>query len=387
MTVTKAPLDQRRQLNVGMLGCGFMGKCHSNAFRKMPYIYPGASFVPRLLVLCGRDEAKLRREALRYGFEEHTADWRDVVRDPRVDVFDNCGPDPLHVEPSIEALKQGKHVICEKPLAVSLQDARRMRDAAAAAKGRNLCVFNYRFVPAVLLAKEIIASGQIGQVYQARMSYLQEAGHDPSTPPEQVWYARWPHSGVLQGIGSHAIDQVRYLVGEVRSASGAVRTYRPERAVASASDGGAEADEASASVLELEGGAIAVVEASAVATGRKNFLAWEIHGSRGSLRWDLEHPNSLFACLPRPGAARLEGFAEISVTGREYSGAAEWWPPGHNVGWEHCHVIEKLRFLEACTGSPMDPAVATFEDGYRVAAVIAAIRRSSRTGERVALEY
>lgn len=162
-----------------------------------------------------------------------------------------------------------------------------------------------------------------------------------------------------------------------------------------ASTGGATAtgpvaDEASAAVLELEGGAIAVIESSGVATGRKNFLSWEIHGSKGSLRWDLEHPNSLFACVEGPPSRgeALDGFTEVSVTDPSHPYVADWWPPGHNLGWEHCHIIERLHFLDAvASGKPMSPHLATFEDGYRVAAIIDAMRESSRTGRRVEVAY
>jgi predicted dehydrogenase len=318
VTLRKAAADARKELRIAILGSGFMGRCHSNAFKKIPFIYASAAFRPRLLILGGRDEEKLKRMATRYGFEEYSTDWHDLVEDERIDVFDNCAPDPVHVEPCLAALKNAKNVICEKPLALSVEDAKRMRDAAARAPGRALCVFNYRFVPAVRFARELIDSGRIGRIYQIRVSYLQMDGHDPALPPERVWYSAWPHSGVLQGIGSHAIDQCRYLAGEVKSVSALVRTFSGERALPSAGGRGAVADEAAAAVLELENGAIGILESSGVATGRKNFLSWEVNGSKGSLRWDLEHPNSLFACLTGSGGRSLDGFTEISVTGPEH---------------------------------------------------------------------
>jgi predicted dehydrogenase len=388
VAIQKAKANGRKELRMGVLGCGFMGKCHANAYKKIPYIYPHAGIMPRLLILCDKNEDIVEREAVRYGYEEFCTDWNDMVRDERVDVVDNCGPDPVHPEPCIAALENGKHVICEKPLAVSVDNARRMRDAAAKASGKAMCTFNYRFMPAVRMAKDLIDGGEIGRIYQVRANYLQMAGHDTSLTPNQAWYSAWPHSGGLQGIGSHAIDQCRFLIGEIKSVSALVRTFNTDRAVPSAGDPNATADEGTAALLDFENGAIGVVESSVVATGRKNFLSWEINGSKGSLKWDLEHPNSLFVCIQGAGGYRRLGFAEISVTESDHPHVGPWWPHGHNIGWEHCHIIEKFHFLEAVAhGRQMNPDNATFEDGYRVAVIIDAMRGSSRSGERVELSY
>lgn len=388
MATTKVSPEGKKEVRLGVLGCGFMGKCHTNAYKKIPYIYPAAGVVPRLLVLCDKDERKVQREAARYGYEEYCTDWHDLVADPRIELVDNCGPDPVHPEPCIAALAAGKHVICEKPMAIAVEDARRMRDAAASASGKAMCTFNYRFMPAVRLAKDLVGSGRIGAVYQMRVQYLQMAGHDPALKPEQAWYSAWPHSGGLQGIGSHAIDQCRFLLGEIVSVSALVRTFNPARAIPSAGDPNAFSDEGTAAVLEFASGAIGVMESSVVATGRKNFLAWEINGSKGSLRWDMEHPNSLFACLEGASEKWLTGFAEISVTENAHPYVAPWWPHGHNLGWEHSHIIEKFHFLDAVANQkPLSPHQATFEDGYRVAVIIDAMRRSSASGRRVTLSY
>jgi predicted dehydrogenase len=251
-----------------------------------------------------------------------------------------------------------------------------------------MCTFNYRFMPAVGLAKEMIDAGELGTIYQIRANYLQMAGHDPALTPDQAWYSAWPHSGGLQGIGSHAIDQCRFLVGEIKSVSALVRTFNADRAVQSAGDPNATADEGTAALLDFENGAIGVLESSVVATGRRNFLSWEINAAKGSLKWDLEHPNSLFVCIEGPGGQSRLGFNEISVTEADHPYVAPWWPHGHNIGWEHGHIIEKFHFLDAVANDkPISPYNATFEDGYRVAAVIDAMRRSSASGERVELAF
>ena len=149
MAIKKVAVDGRKDVQIGMLGYGFMGKCHTNAYKKIPYIYSAANVMPRLLILCGLGEENVEREAARYGYEECCTDWNELVSDDRVDVFDNCAPDPVHPEPCIAALKNGKHVICEKPLALSVDNARRMKDEANLSSGKAMCVFNYRFIPAV----------------------------------------------------------------------------------------------------------------------------------------------------------------------------------------------------------------------------------------------
>jgi len=389
MTIHNVEPGNRQEIRIGMLGCGFMGKCHTNAYKKIPYFYPSAGFVPRLAVLCDQKTELVQREAARYGYQQYCTDWSELAADARIDVFDNCGPDAVHPDPCIAALKHGKHVLCEKPMAVSVEKARQMRDAAAAATGKSMCTFNYRFMPAVRLAKDLIDGGKLGTIYQVRAHYLQMAGHDPSLSPEQAWYSAWPHSGGLQGIGSHAIDQCRFLVGEITSVSALVRTFNKARAIPSVGcPPEVTSDEGAAAVLEFATGAIGVLESSVVATGRKNYLAWEINGSQGSLRWDLEHPNSLWACLADRGDDSLLGFTEISVTENCHPYVGPWWPHGHNLGWEHAHIIEKYHFLEAVAqGKPLHPFQATFEDGYRVALIIDAMRKSSLCGKRIRLEF
>ena len=389
MAPVKVEPRQGNKVRIGMLGYGFMGRCHANGYKKIPYIYGDSGVDPELLILCDKNEELLQSEAAKYGFQECTTDWNEVVTDPRIDVFDNCGPDPVHPDPCIAALENGKHVVCEKPMACSVDDARRMRDAAAASSGMAMATFNYRFMPAVGLAKNLIASGKLGPIYHIRINYLQQWGHDPALDPSQAWYSAWPHSGGLQGIGSHAIDQCRYLLGEIKSVSALVRTFNEDRALPSAACPGVVSDEGVAATMDFENGAIGVFESSVVATARKNYLSWEINAAHGGLRWDLEHPNSLYVCQQGPGEGdSMLGFTEINATEPDHPFVGNWWPSGHNIGWEHCHIIEKFHFLDAvANGKPMSPYQATFEDGYRVAVIIDAMRRSSDSGQRVDLVY
>ncbi len=388
MASKKVELTHGTEVRVGLLGYGFMGRCHTNAYKTMAYMYGDAKVKPRLLILCDQNPQRLEPEAAKYGYEEISTDWKEVVADDRIDLFDNCGPDPVHPEPCIAALNHGKNVICEKPMACSVDDARRMRDAAAASSGMAMCTFNYRFMPAVRMAKDLIDSGKLGAIYHMRVNYLQMWGHDPTLTPDQAWYSAWPHSGGLQGIGTHAIDQCRFLLGDIKNVSALVRTFNADRAKPSAACPGVVSDEGAAAAMEFENGAIGVFESSVVATARKNYLSWEINGSGGAVRWDLEHPNSLFVCLEELGGNPMLGFTEINVTEAEHPYAGDWWPSGHNIGWEHCHIIEKFHFVDAiANGKPMSPYNATFEDGYRTAVIVDAIRRSSESGQRIDLTY
>jgi predicted dehydrogenase len=344
-------------------------------------MYPSLNVRLQLATICGRNETVVRQRAIEFGFERHCTDWHAMADDPTIDLFDNCGPDPAHVEPTLAALQAGKHVICEKPLAVSLTDARRLRDAARDSGRLAMCMFNYRFFPAVCWARQLIRGGQLGDIRHMRVSYLQMAGHDPALRPAQVWYSAWPHSGVLQGIGSHAIDQCRFLVGEIASVSARVGTFHAERALSTAGGEGAASDEATAAVLEFECGAIGVLEASAVAFGHKNQLLWEINGSTGSVRWNLEHPSSLWVSLQHDGPV---GFSEVSVTDPDQPFAGDWWPPGHHLGWEHGHIIGIAQFVQSVAdGRPLPDVVPTFADGCRVAEIIESMRQSSVTGHRI----
>ena len=219
-----------------------------------------------------------------------------------------------------------------------------------------MCTFNYLFMPAVRMAKDLIESGKLGPIYHMRINYLQMGGHAPSLGPDQAWYSAGPHSGGLQGIGSHAIDQCRFLLGEITGTSALVRTFNEDRAVPGAACPGVVADEGVAATLDFENVAIVVFESSGVATARKNFLSWEINGAQGALRWDLEHPNSLFVCLEGPAGDAMLGFTEINVTESDHPYVCHWWPAGHNIGWEHGHFIEKFPLLDPeATRNPMRP--------------------------------
>jgi predicted dehydrogenase len=366
-----------RTIGVGMLGYAFMGKAHANAYRTIPYMTWPPPLVPRLVAVAGRTEEAVAEAARRYGFEEYATDWRNLVSNDEVELFDNSGPNNLHAEPTIAAAEAGKHVICEKPLARTADESYGVWQRVAAAGVKHMCAFNYRFVPAVRLAREMLEAGDFGDIYHFRGSYLQEWGDID----DQVWrFERAAAgSGALGDLGAHVLDLARYLVGEVKSVSGGTRTFKDGRDV----------DDAFEAVVEFEGGAIGTVEASRFCPGRKNAFTWEINGSKGSIAFDLERLNELQVNLKgsKPGE-RAQGFRDVLVSEADHPFWEHWWPHGHIIGWEHSFVHEIHHLLSAIAkDEDVAPHGATFEDGYRTAEICDAIVRSSESGRREEVPY
>ncbi len=384
-------------LEVGFLGYRFMGRAHANALARLPMFFPEAPDVERH-VLVGRDEDALADAADRLGFATTATDWEAVVED--VDVLYNLSPNVLHVEPSIAALESGVHVLCEKPLAPGLDGAERMARAARESDALAAVAFNYRFAPATVLARELIADGALGEVRQVRARYLQDWLADADA--EWSWRndAELAGSGALGDLGAHAVDLARFLVGsEVGAAetvAGQLRTFVGERPTG---DGGTKpvtVDDAFSASVGYESGATGSFEASRVATGHANDLAITVHGTDGSLRWELERLNELQVLRDGvPGSEATggssdrrsdgdRGYETFLVTDESDPYVDRWWPPGHVLGWEHLFVHENYEFLRAIgEGAEFHPS---FADGLAVQRVLDAVERSDERGERVAVE-
>ena len=343
---------------IGMLGQGFMGRAHAHALITLAHM-TGPPFIrPRLVSVAGRDEAELARTAERFGFERSTTDWRELIAEPDVDVFENLGPNALHAEPAIAAAQAGKHVLCEKPLARTAAEAQTMLAAVEAAGVVHMCGFNYRFVPAVRRARELLEAGDLGEVHHFRGVDRQSwgAAADPG-----LWRfdPAAAGGGALGDLASHVFDMARYLVGDIAAISADTATFTPGRDV----------DDAVAAAIRFASGAIGTVEATRFATGERNRFTWEINGSRGNLAFDLE----------RPGELLVDGR-------RELTDPEDWWPTGHVLGWEHTFVFELRRFLDAVAGrGTIAPHGATFEDGLRAAEACDAVLRSAAEGRRITL--
>ena len=370
-------------LKIGMLGYRFMGKAHSNALARLPMFFPDAPAIERH-TLIGRDEEALADAADRFGFSHTATDWGDVIDE--VDVFYNLGPNHLHAEPSIAALEAGTPVFCEKPLAPTLDEAEAMRDAAAAAGVPAGCAFNYRFVPAIQYAKELIDSGELGEIRHVRGQYLQDWLVDPDAPWAWRMDADLAGSGALGDLGAHTVDLARFLVGEqvgqIERVSGQLQTFVDKRPVY-ADDGETveeyrpvTVDDAYSAQAEFSNGAVGTFEASRFATGHKNDHTIEIHGSEGSLRFGLERLNELEVLT---GDSR--GYETVLVTDESDPYVGNWWPPGHVIGWEHTFVHENYEFLSAVDADgEFSPS---FQDAYEVQEILDAIERADERGEWV----
>ena len=364
-----------RPLGVAMIGYEFMGRAHSNGWRNVEAYFDVPHFERRVIV--GRDADRVETAASQLGWPEWATDWREVISRDDVDIVDICAPGWLHAEIAIAALAAGKHVLVEKPLSNTLAESAAMVDAARAARltgVQSMIGFNYRRVPALALARQLIADGRLGEVRQVRASYLQDWLTDAAAP--MTWRLRreTAGSGALGDIASHLIDQIGYLLGDtVTEASGRLHTYTTERPGANGPEA-VTVDDAAWATLGLAGGAVASVEVSRVALGAKNSLRLEIYGSTGSLRFDLERLNEL-EFLDGNEPVQTQGFRRIVVTEPEHPYLSGWWPQGHVLGWEHSHTHQIRDFLLAIeAGTPPEPS---FESGLAVQRVLDAIEQSA----------
>jgi len=375
------------KIAIGVLGYGFMGKVHSNAYLKIPYTYKTPAAFPELVAMGGRTEEKVEDTARRFGYLGYYTDWRSLIENPRIQVFDNCAGENMHYEPSVAAVEQGKHLICEKPLAMSADEAKKMLDAAERSGVKHMCMFNYRFIPAVRLARDLLERRALGTIYQFRARYLQQQGHSPDEVVENIWYAKKTRTGVLGGIGCHVIDLARFLVGEISAVSGIVKTFHSKRKTKVGDEQDIDADEGNVALIEFENGAIGTLESSGVSTGRKNHNTWEINGSKGSLLFDLEDLNHLQVYLEEGPLKETWGFSNVSVTEPFHPFQTLILPRGHNAGWEYGHVHGLHHFINCVVNDlPVAPYGATFEDGYKAQVVVEAIKLSSKMGKRVGIK-
>ena len=377
-------------IGFGMLGYAFMGKSHSNALKTLPYMmYPPVA-IPRLVAISGRDENAVSEAARRYGYEKYYTEWRAMLEDDEVQVLDNGGPNNVHAVPSIAAAEMGKHVLCEKPLARSAEEAKRMVDAVEKAGVKNMVAFNYRFVPAIRQIRNLIDSGALGQIYHFRAVYLQE-WIMPHYGTPMIWRLDKDvcGSGALGDLGSHIIDLAHYLVGEMKSISAMTKTFIKNRPLADGSGTGeVNVDDAFVAAVEFENGAIGTLEATRFAGGRKNYNCLEINAEKGSVRFNLERMNELDVFWVGEEPKETQGFHNVLVTEGYHPWIENWWPHGHIIGWEHTFIHEINHFLDAIINDKeVGPHGATFEDGYRAAVVGDAIVQSAETKKQVDIQY
>ena len=373
-------------LRIGMVGHAFMGRAHSQAWRVVNRFFD-LPLVAVMTAVCGHDEERTAAAAQKLGWQSYETDWHALIERDDIDVVDICTPGDSHAEIAIAALRAGKHVLCEKPLANTVDEARAMTDAAAAAAAasasesaaRSMCGYSYRRVPAVALMARMVADGKVGQIRHVRAVYLQDWLVDPAAPLTWRMQAERAGLGAMGDIASHIVDMVQYLTDQrITGVSGLTETFIRERPLPDGTGSGpVTVDDAGLFVARLSGGAVATFEATRLATGRKNALRVEINGSAGSLAFDLESLNELqYYDLSRPSAER--GFARILVTEPDHPYVGAWWPPGHLLGYEHAFTNQARDFIDAiATGTDPRPS---FAEALNVQLVLDAVVRSSAAG-------
>jgi predicted dehydrogenase len=371
-------------VNVALIGYAFMGKAHSNAYRQVgPFFSPRLR--PRLKVLCGRTKDKVQAAARQYGWDDAETDWETVVRRKDIDIVDVSTPGDLHAPIAIAAARAGKVVFCEKPLANTVAEAEKMLAAVEKAGVLHMICHNYRRAPAVMLAKQLIDAGQLGEIWHYRGTYLQDWIADPAFP--LVWRLDKTKagSGALGDIAAHSIDLARFLVGEIAEVAGDLNTFIKERPLPGnpRKKGRVTVDDAAAALVRFETGAIGTIEATRMAPGRKNYNRFEINGSRGSIAFDLERMNELdvyFESDPRG----VRGFRRVLATDPEHPFVKAWWPPGHIIGYEHTFTHTVFDLLEAMADRKQPSP--SFVDGVRNQKVLHAIEVASKTRKWVPVE-
>jgi predicted dehydrogenase len=378
------------QIGVGMLGYAFMGKAHTNAYKKIPHMMYPPPAVPRLVGIAGRNETAVAEAAKRYGYENYYTSWQAMLENDNIQLFDNGGPNNAHAEPCIAAAAAGKHVFCEKPLGRTAEEAKKMLDAVNNTGVKHMVAFNYRFVPAIRQAYELIQSGVLGRIYHFRAAYLQEWVM-PHFGTPMIWRLDKDAagSGALGDLGAHIIDLGRYLVGEITAVSAMTRTFIPERPFADGSGTGqVTVDDAFVSTVAFANGAIGTLEATRFAAGRKNHEVLEINGEKGSIRFNLERLNELEVYWVDDTPNTTQGFHNVLVSEPHHPWWENWWPQGHIIGWEHTFVHEITHMLDCIVNDKaISPIGADFEDGYKTAVICDAILQSAATKRQVDIVY
>ena len=391
MTTTHARADA---LNVGMIGYGFMGAAHSHAWRNAHRFFD-LPLTPQLRTLAGRTESAVGEAAERFGFASTTTRWQDVVEDPEIDLIDICTPGDTHYEIALAALAAGKHVLCEKPLANSVEQSEEMTAAAARARAegaRSMCGFSYRRTPALAYARQLIAEGAVGEIRQVRAQYLQDWLSDADAPMTWRLDKELAGSGALGDIGAHIIDLTQWLTGRrIAEVSGTLRTVVPTRPSAGTAQGlggkgdasgereTVTVDDVALFTARFDTGALGSFEATRMAQGRKNAMRVEINGSAGSIAFDFERMNELEVYDATADAGR-QGFTRVLTTEPEHPYAAHWWPTGHGLGYEHTFT-HQIADLVTAIGEGTDPSP-SFEEALQVQRVLDAVEASSESGSR-----
>ncbi len=377
-----------KYLNVGLIGAGFMAKAHSIAYAGMPMFFWPAPAIPVKKMIADINEDAAREGAAKFSFESYTTNWKDIIENPDIDIVDICTPNNNHKEIAIAAAKAGKHILCEKPLAITAEEAREMYEAVRSSGVKAMVAYNYRRTPAVQLAKKYIEEGAIGDILDFRGTYLQDWSADPASPLSWRFQKKLCGSGALGDIGTHVVDMLRYLVGDFLQVNARTATYiqkRPIQSGLSDSLGNAKADldtptapvdvdDQCCFMVQCASGAFGTIEATRNAWGRNNYITFEIHGSKGSIYFNYERRDELQVCFSGdPGDRR--GYRTI-YTGPPHPYGENLWPiPALGIGYTETKIIECYDFIRSITEDTQPSP--SFYDGYAIELISDAVLRSA----------
>lgn len=384
----------KNKIGVGLVGYKFMGKAHSQGFRDVPRFFPDVKLEPEMRVICGRDEAGVKEAMDQFGWQGYELDWKKLITRDDIGLVDIATGNNVHAEMAVAAAQAGKHLFCEKPLAMNVKEARAMVDAVKKAGVINMVNFNYRAVPAVKLARQMIDEGAIGKVFHWRGFYLQDWIIDPGFP--LVWRLQGDvaGSGSHGDLGAHLIDLAHYLVGEIEEVSGLQETFVKERPMLAKTTGGLSAaastemgevtvDDASLFLAKFKNGAVGTFEATRFAAGHRNANMFEINGSKGSIRFNVERMNEL-EYFNREDPGDRQGFRSIQVTEGSHPWMQAWWPPAHIIGWGQTFTHQFYELLNGIAdGYNPHP---DFEDGLKCQMVLEAVTKSAAEREWIRVD-
>lgn len=373
-----------KQLNIGMIGYGFMGRAHSNAYQRVNQFFD-LTFQPVVKAVAARTRAKAEAFAARWGWQRVETDWRRLIEAPDIDAIDICSPNNTHHEIALAAAAAGKIILCEKPLAMNLAEGREMTAAVEKSGKPSMVWFNYRRVPAIALAKQMIGEGRLGKIFHYRATYLQDWTISPKVPVGGA--ATWrldidvAGSGVAGDLSTHNIDTAIWLNGSFASVCGMTETFIRERHRPDGTPARVEIDDVCTFIARFANGSNGTFEATRYARGRKNKNSFEVNGEKGSIYFDLEDMHQL-QYFNHDDPAHLQGWRTILVTGAEHPYMANWWVPGCVIGYEHTFVNALADFLKGLeTGERVRP---DFRDALETQAVADAVLESARAGKWIA---